>query len=157
MTFDLASPWPYEDESFDVICSNQVIEHVVDTDMFVHESFRCLRPGGVTVVSTENLASWHNIVSLLFGWQPFSLTNVTETVAGIGNPLAIHRGEEPLAKSMQHVRVFAFAGLRELYESHGFVVEKVAGAGYYPLPTGFARFDPRHAAFITLLGLKPGP
>lgn len=154
-SFDLCSPWPYDDDSFDIVCSNQVIEHLPDTDRFVHESFRCLKPGGTTVVSTENLASWHNIGSLLFGWQPFSLTNVSATVAGLGNPLAIHRGEDPVSKTWQHMRVFAYAGLRDLYASHGFVVEELAGAGYYPLPGRLAKADPRHAAFITLRGSKP--
>lgn len=152
---DLNSPMPLGDGTFDVACSNQVIEHLHDTDLFVSEVFRILRPGGYTVVSTENLASWHNIASLLFGWQPFSLTNVSHQSGSIGNPLALHRGEAFAWKSWEHVRVFAYRGLSELFTAHGFVVESIAGAGYFPLPARIGRSAPRHAAFITLKARRP--
>src|SRR5687768_17294344 len=88
---DLNERFPFSDESFDIVCSNQVIEHVKDTDRFVSETYRILRPGGYALISTENLASWHNLAALLFGWQPFSLTNVSARERAIGNPLALHR------------------------------------------------------------------
>ena len=150
---DLSEPFPYEDETFDLVVSNQVIEHVVDTDNFVRESYRVLKRGARVVISTENLASWHNVASLVLGWQPFSLTNVSEATQAVGNPLGIHRGE--LGESRGHLRVFAYRGLRELMGVHGFVVDGVLGAGYYPLPGRFARFDPRHAAFITVGAHRP--
>jgi SAM-dependent methyltransferase len=154
-SFDLCEPWPYPDDFFDVICSNQVIEHLRDTDTFVRETKRCLKPGGTTVVSTENLASWHNVGSLFFGWQPFSLTNVSETVGGLGNPFALHHGLEPdIGTTWQHLRVFAYAGLRDLYNQHGLVVHDIIGSGYYPLPGAIARLDPRHAAFLALAARK---
>ena len=83
---DLGEPLPFEDASFDVVVSNQVIEHVPDIDRFVTEARRVLRPGGRVVVSTENLASWHNIAALVLGWQPFSLTNVSDTAGGRRDP-----------------------------------------------------------------------
>jgi SAM-dependent methyltransferase len=139
---------------FDSVVSNQVIEHLSDTDRFVSELWRVLRPGGVAVTSTENLASWHNVAALTLGWQPFSLTNVSSTRLGIGNPLAIHRGADANLKSWEHLRVFAARGLRELFEAHGFKEIALLGAGYYPLPSGAARFDPRHAAFLTVVAVK---
>jgi hypothetical protein len=99
------------------------------------------------VVSTENLASWHNIGALILGWQPFSLTNVS--YRSLGNPLSLHRGKTWPWESWQHVRVFAYRGLRELFEAHGFMVEAVLGAGYFPLPSAFGRSDPRQAMFLT--------
>lgn len=42
------APWPYDDASFDTVVSNQVLEHVVDLDHFLHETTRVLRPGGVS-------------------------------------------------------------------------------------------------------------
>src|SRR5262249_1119074 len=68
---DLGEPLPYEDESIDAVVSNQVIEHLYDTDCFLAESRRVLRRGGVLVTSTENLASWHNLAALFLAWQPF--------------------------------------------------------------------------------------
>jgi SAM-dependent methyltransferase len=153
---DLNRRLPYEDESFDVVCSNQVIEHLFDTDTFVAEMHRVLRPGGFAVTSTENLASWHNVAALVLGWQPFSLTNVSRERLGLGNPLAIHRAEDGLElESWQHLRVFAHRGVRELFAAHGFDVERVVGAGYYPLPGRLANVDSLHAAFLTVKSRKP--
>lgn len=152
---DLNRRLPYDDGTFDVVCSNQVIEHLADTDTFVAELQRVLRPGGFAVTSTENLASWHNVASLVLGWQPFSLTNVSRERLGLGNPFAIHRAEEGLElESWQHLRVFAHRGLRELFEAHGFKVERLVGAGYYPLPRRLASVDSRHAAFLTVKARK---
>ena len=147
--------WPLDDQSVDVMTSNQVIEHVTDTDHFTAEAFRILRPGGVACVSTENLASWHNIAACFLGWQPFSITNVSSAQASIGNPLSNLRHLENLGVGWQHVRVFAYRGLIELFQAHGFVDVHIRGAGYYPLPSRFGAWDPRHAAFITVVATRP--
>jgi SAM-dependent methyltransferase len=157
MCCSLEDGLPVAGASFDLVSSNQVIEHLADTDTFLAESYRVLRPGGWVVVSTENMSSWHNIVALVFGWQAFSLTNVTQKRYGIGNPMALLRDAEPREKGWEHLRIFSFRGLRELLEAHGFVEVSVVGAGYYPLPSTIARFDPRHSAFITAVGRKPTP
>ena len=147
---DLNGRLPYEDGEFDVVVSNQVIEHLVDTDVFVSEVRRILRPGGVAITSTENLASWHNVASLVLGWQPFSLTNVSMRHLGLGNPLAVHRHEDATRETWQHVKVFSYRGLLELFASNGMTVHEVRGAGYYPLPARIGSLEPRHAAFLTL-------
>jgi SAM-dependent methyltransferase len=152
---DLRDPLPYDDDSFDVVCSNQVIEHLPDTDRFVAETFRVLRPGGYTICSTENLASWHNVAALVLGWQPFSLSNVSAKLSGVGNPLAVHRAEPYCFSSWEHMRVFAYRGLKELYVAHGFRVEALVGAGYFPLPAGLGRKEPRHAALLTVKARRP--
>lgn len=151
---DLNSRLPFASNTFDAVTSNQVIEHLCDTDMFVQESHRVLRPGGYLVVSTENLASWHNIFALLLGWQAFSLTNVSRYSPGLGNPMANLRGGEPLDAGWEHLRIFSYRGLRELAEAHGFQSVSVRGAGYYPFPARVGRADPRHAAFIVARGQK---
>jgi len=42
-------PWPYGDDYFDVIVSNQVIEHVDDHELFFRELRRTLKDGGYSV------------------------------------------------------------------------------------------------------------
>lgn len=54
--------WPYPDNSFDVIVSNQVVEHVADHDLFFREIRRTLRPGGFSVhvfPSRHTINEWH--------------------------------------------------------------------------------------------------
>ncbi len=41
--------WPYADNSFDFITSNQVMEHVMDHEFVFREIARCLRPGGICI------------------------------------------------------------------------------------------------------------
>lgn len=147
---NLDEPLPYPDASFDCVVSNQVIEHVTDTDLFVSETRRVLALGGIAIISTENLASWHNVGALLFGWQPFSLSNVSRLRFGLGNPLAILRGgDDETRDGWQHRRVFSHRGLLELFLAHRFSDVDLLGSGYYPFPHRVGRLDPRHAAFLT--------
>jgi ubiquinone/menaquinone biosynthesis C-methylase UbiE len=46
---------PYDDASFDVVCSLEVIEHIEDQFHFVRELYRVLKPGGVAIISTPNV------------------------------------------------------------------------------------------------------
>jgi len=149
---DLNMKLPFGGDSFDVVHANQVIEHLYDTDNFVSEIYRILKPGGYAIISTENLSSWHNIFALIFGWQPFSMTNFTSK-GSIGNPFSLWRGRKSIAPqldSWQHMRLFAYRGLKELFEQHSFSMEKIITAGYYPLPASFAAIDTRHGHFISI-------
>lgn len=157
---NMNSIFPLGDRAVDAVLSNQVIEHLPDTDRFMTEIWRVLKPGGYAIICTENLASWHNIGALIFGWQPFSLTNISNKAAGLGNPLALHHLEDPTGSSWnQHMRILAHDGLIDLSKVHGFKVETVRGAGYYPLSRRPAKYmaaiDPRHTAFLTLKIRKP--
>lgn len=148
---NLNGRFPFPSNAFDVVHANQVIEHLHNTDSFVTEIWRVLKWSGYAVVCTENLASWHNLFALLLGWQPFSLSNVSQARFQIGNPLATHQGESASnPKSWQHLRVFAYQGLVDIFAVHGFTVETYTGSGYYPLPPSVGRLDPRHAAFLTI-------
>ena len=151
---DLAKRLPFEDASFDVLHANQVIEHVPDVDLFVSEVARLLRPGGRALLSTENGSSWVNIGAAILGWQIFSLTNVSARRLGIGNPLALHRGERGELVSWTHKTICNFRGLKELCEAYGLSEIRVLGAGYFPLPARLGRLDPRHAHFITVDAVK---
>ncbi|MFT6556354.1 class I SAM-dependent methyltransferase [Sneathiella sp.] len=42
-------PWPYPDGFFDIVLSNQVLEHVADHPMFFAETYRTLRDNGIAV------------------------------------------------------------------------------------------------------------
>jgi len=157
-TSDIDTPWPFDASSFDVVHANQVIEHVRRLDHFVCELRRVLDRGGVAIVCTENLASWHNVGALVLGFQPFSLTNISG-IRSIGNPFAAHAGHVAAGESFQHLHVLAFSGLRDLFSVHGFAIERSWGTGYHPLPgmlaRAAARLDPRHAHFIGVVAAIP--
>ena len=142
-------------DAFDIVLSNQVIEHLYDTDVFLDELFRITKPGGTAIVSTENAASWHNIGSLVVGWQPFSLTNITGKEGGVGNPFAFFSGQEGALFPMQHHRIVTLRALLELLRLHGFTITTTRGAGYYPLPSALGNLDRTHAHFITASAQKP--
>lgn len=73
--FDLNSKFIFKNNSFDVVHANQVIEHLYNSDNFISEIFRLLKPRGYAIISTENASSWCNIFASVMGWQIFSLTN----------------------------------------------------------------------------------
>ncbi len=147
---DLGKPLPYDDASFDLIHSNQVIEHLQRTDLFLMEIRRLLAPGGHAVISTNNLSSWHNVASLAMGWQPFP-SHVSDYVV-TGNPVNTYEGFEQDTTGQQHLRVFTGRALAELAAYHGLVLDADASNGYYPLGGALARaaarIDHRHTAYL---------
>jgi SAM-dependent methyltransferase len=151
---DLEEAWPFADGSVDVVHANQVIEHVKRVDHFVAELRRVLRADGRAIVCTENLASWHNVAALVVGYQPFSLTNISNE-RPIGNRFALHAGEPPAGEPWQHIHVLTLTALRDLFVAHGFAIESYWGTGYHPLPgrvaQRLAQLDPRHAHFIGIV------
>jgi SAM-dependent methyltransferase len=64
---------PFDDASFDLVFAGEIIEHLVDTDGFVSEVHRCLKPGGHLLLTTPNLASFENRLRLLLGFYPMWL------------------------------------------------------------------------------------
>lgn len=70
VSHDLSQVLPYKDKTFDLIFALEVIEHLFDTDFFVEEIYRVLKPGGYLILSTPNLASLNNRLRLLLGSYP---------------------------------------------------------------------------------------
>lgn len=150
LSHDLNHPLPYASGEFDVVHSNQVIEHLRNTDGFLREIRRVLQPSGYALVSTNNLASWHNVFSLVLGMQP-TPCHVSDAVV-VGNRLDPLRGQAHPERGSAHLRLFSFRALAELARWHGFRVDTLVTAGYYPFPPAVAdvlcRVDPRHGAFL---------
>lgn len=137
---DLNNLFPFRNESFDVVIASQIIEHLNDTDQFTKEVYRVLKPTGYAIISTPNLAAWHNILYLILGKQP-----ETAIVSEEMHP----ENEKP-----GHRRIFTATELVRFLEFHKFIVEGVIGSTYHPLPTKLARIacrlDRRHSSTITV-------
>ncbi len=153
LTADLNQPLPFRDGSMDVVHSNQVIEHLQDVDTFLEEIYRILRPGGYTIISTENLSSLDNLLALVLGQQAFS-----QHISGryhVGNRFSPHYGEAVENQLARHRTIFTFDGITQLIRRYDFKIEAELGAGYPPFPAVLANLDPVHARFITVKARKP--
>lgn len=160
---NIEKPWPLPENSFDVVISNQVIEHILDLDHFISEIKKVLKPGGYAVISTENLASWHNIFALVLGHQDFSHHLINKS--HVGNPMSLHYKQKTVAWSAKdnsgvddtafpHIKILTFKSLIKIFGEYGFKFESGLGSGYYPLfgilSLIFCRLDPFHSHFITV-------
>ena len=58
-------PLPYADQSFDVVCCSEVIEHVENFRELLRQAHRVLKPGGVLVVTTPNVLNLKSRVRYL--------------------------------------------------------------------------------------------
>lgn len=67
---DLEKPFKVKSNSINLVIALEVIEHLFDTDHFLTEICRVLKPGGFLILSTPNLASLLNRLRLLFGRYP---------------------------------------------------------------------------------------
>lgn len=78
------APLPFDSESFDTVLSFQVIEHIRDTNPYVSEIARVLKPGGVFVCATPDRST------RLLRWQkPWNVWHVHEYDAdGLARALA---------------------------------------------------------------------
>jgi len=147
---DVEDGLPFPDAAFDVVTANQVIEHIRHTDVLLAEIRRMLAPGGIACISTNNLCSWHNVISLALGLQPPPVHVSDEVI--VGNPLNPEDGWPHEDWGRSHVRLFSARALTELAAHHGLRLERMTPVGYYPLPPwvarAAARADARHCAFI---------
>jgi SAM-dependent methyltransferase len=147
---NLEAPLPLPDESYDLVHANQVIEHLKHTDGLLQEARRVCAPGGLVVISTNNLSSWHNVATLVLGWQP--MPNHVSDVVHVGNPMNLRAGELHADAGQTHLRIFTGRALVELAAHHGLELVRLETSGYYPFPPRtarkLARMDKRHAAFL---------
>ena len=155
--YDLNEPLPIDNETFDAVFSGETLEHVPMTDNLVKEAYRILKPGGYIVITTPNLAALHHIFALVLGLQPVAVMVSDEM--RVGYPLlSPHSLVEFHGRYSGHYRVFTYYALKELFEHHGFKVEKIVGVGYLPFPVKIgrvlSRLNPRHAVYLVMKARK---
>jgi ubiquinone/menaquinone biosynthesis C-methylase UbiE len=135
---DIEKKWPYPDNNFDLVISQQVIEHVINPDHQLTEARRVLKKGGRFIITTPNLGSWYNRLLLFAGFQPFyaEVSTVDKTV-GLGFTRRITKIRKPLG----HLHVFTQRALKDLLYLHGFKVENALGGRVRYLPLFIKTLD----------------
>ncbi len=111
-----ADPFPYPDDTFDLVTWSEVIEHLTENPVHtLAEIHRVLKPGGRLVISTPNASRADSIANFLVGrniYDPYHL----------GAPL----------KGSRHSREYTLAELTALLEGCGYTIERAADIDIYP-------------------------
>jgi ubiquinone/menaquinone biosynthesis C-methylase UbiE len=146
---DAGRLFDYPDRFFNLITANQVLEHVVNTDVMISECYRALSPKGVLLISVPNLCSFFQRMLVLSGNQPTTL-HVSEIQ--VGNFL------KGVDTARAHLHAFSVGAIIDLLKYHKFKIDSHLGSGFYPLPSqlsGFAaRLFPDLAVYTTIKASK---
>jgi len=99
--FDATRPFPFIDGSMAAVLMGELVEHVYYPEEMLREVHRVLRPGGILVLTTPNLATLPDRLCFLFGSAP--------------------RQVDPLHPHLSlHIRPFTVGSLRRLLDVVGF-------------------------------------
>ena len=114
------NPLPYQDDMFDLVICNQVLEHLKNYDSVLHQMIRVTKAGGYILIGIPNLAHLINRIYLLLGIQPMCIS----------------------LDSRQHVRGFTHKSfldkIRSLPKIH--YIDCTGSTIIYPLPISLAKY-----------------
>jgi SAM-dependent methyltransferase len=138
---------PFPEETFDLILSNEVIEHVQDDKKAVREMIRALKPGGRLILFCPNR------------WYPFE-------THGIYWQGKYHFGNKPLInylprywrdKLAPHVRVYSRRDLRKLFKDLpvDFILRTVIFGGYDNIINRYPKLGRSLRSFIFSIEKTP--
>lgn len=153
---DLGETWNFKDNTFDILHASGIIDHLFNTDKFISEAYRVLKPGGYLLILNNNLAAYHHIFSLLMGRQPL-VAHISElALVGTLGADGEHWG---MLGPQRLKRSFTTYGMKKMLELYGFRIENTKGVGYYPLLASWARpfcaLDKYHSTYFIIKARKP--
>lgn len=159
ITSDLNNSWPIDSQSVDCITATETVEHLVDLDNFFSEAKRVLKRGGILIISTENLASLHNIFALICGNQPYTGPYLSKKYSVGNHPVDLFHKQKTKNNMPPHLNVMTFKSLLSLLKSYGFEISGFKGVGYYPFPLIISKilttFDKVHSSYVVVKAVKP--
>ena len=85
--------FPFEDNSFDSLFHTEVLEHIYDTDLFLGECRRVLKPGSEMLLSIPFQARYHYIPNDYWRFTPAALIRILEK-AGFSQISIFTRGND---------------------------------------------------------------
>lgn len=106
---DMEKPLPFTGAEFDIVVCTETIEHVVHTDLVMHEINRILKPAGTAVISVPNIRTPVGFAMLMAGYPPMYAARYR---AG-------------------HVRDFTARTFKTALLNHGFEIEKFVGGTFW--------------------------
>lgn len=98
-------------EKVDTVFALEVIEHMIDTDVFLGRISTCLKNKGLLVISTPNINNLRNRFLVPLGKYP--------------SPMEYKN-------IIHHVRLYNVAAIKSQLTEHGFTVDKIFGVGFLP-------------------------
>ncbi len=76
--------WPVSDASVDVVLSTETLEHVADPPLYLTQAFRCLKPGGILILTVPFAARWHFIPNDYWRFTPSGLRRLLSATGFTG-------------------------------------------------------------------------
>ncbi|KKQ49407.1 MAG: hypothetical protein US75_C0002G0015 [Candidatus Woesebacteria bacterium GW2011_GWC1_38_13] len=119
---DLNKHFPYQTNTFDMVFSNQVIEHIIDPDHFLSECRRILKRNGRLIITTPNLTAWYNRILFIFGVYPLFLeASMRDKTVGT----KFMKRFAAQQQGVGHMKVLTAEVLRDLLELNHFDIEYI--------------------------------
>jgi len=142
-------PCPAETERYEVLIAGDVIEHIVDTEFFVAEMRRVLKPNGHVILTTPNLYYWLSRLKFLLAKTPWNYPGVSSQFKANRNI------------NTEHIRVNGMREWSAFFEARGFKMVRTQGLAWAPPTTLKSRIIhlidmlmPKNASCLTLFLLQ---
>jgi len=100
---------PLDDQTVDYIYAGEIIEHFINPEWMIKESFRVLKPGGRMIITTPNITRAGNVLKLLTGRSNLERLHPI----GSQDPYDEHRG---------HFHEYSMKELYDLLQEQGFKI-----------------------------------
>jgi 2-polyprenyl-3-methyl-5-hydroxy-6-metoxy-1,4-benzoquinol methylase len=153
---NLNNTFPFKNNSFNCITATEVIEHLSNVDNFLSECKRVIKKRGILIISTENLAGWQNVFSLILGNQPYTGPYLSKKFSVVTRPSGkFYRHQLPMDP---HLNVMTLKALVRLLKMYGFSKIEFVGVGFLPLPYPLSwvmsHVDRNHASYFVVKAMK---
>lgn len=83
---------PFENESFDIVISTEVLEHVPDPDAYLTEVKRVLKPGGIFFFTVPFLMSLHEVPHDYYRYTPYALEMIFKRTGFVSTQIVAQGG-----------------------------------------------------------------
>jgi SAM-dependent methyltransferase len=129
--------WPVDDAVADVVLATETLEHVSDTDQFLREAMRVLKPGGTLLITVPFAARWHFIPVDFWRFTPAGLARVFGK-NGFENIEVYGRGNAVTVAAYKALAIVAMFVLPQVTSRAAALLMRAIGIALLPLFFGLA-------------------